>query len=60
MMNIKEVLLQQLINCLINKTSGTGIKNDNMSKQQLEEELYKPIIKEKNSTITFYRQYSGC
>ena len=60
MMNIKEVLLQQLINCLIIKTSGTGTKNDNMSKQQLEEELYKPIIKEKKITITFYRQYSGC
>ena len=27
-----------------NKTSGSGIKNDNMSDQQLAEELHKPVI----------------
>ena len=40
-----------------NKFAGSGIKNENNS-----EELYKPIIrkiKEKKSTLTFYRQYLG-
>ena len=43
------------------KTSGSGIKNENMSDQQLAEELYKPIIRKfKKSTLIFYRQYLGC
>ena len=28
------------------KTSGSGIKNENISDQQLAEELHKPIIRE--------------
>ena len=43
------------------KTSGSGIKNENMSDQQLAEELHEAIIRKfKKSTITFYRQYMGC
>ena len=30
------------------KTSGSGIKNENMSDQQLAEELHKPIIRKFN------------
>ena len=30
---------------MIRKTSGSGIKNENISDQQLAEELHKPIIK---------------
>ena len=45
MMNIKEILLQWSINFLIKKTSGTGIKNENMSDRRTKEELYKPIIR---------------
>ena len=40
MMDIKEVLLQW--------SSGGGIKNENMSDQQLEEELHKRIIRNAN------------
>ena len=45
------------------KASGSGIKNENMSDQQLAEKLHKPVIdkNQKNkSTVTFYRQYLGC
>ena len=38
-------LLQLSINFLIKKTSGSGLENENMSDQQLVEELHKPIIK---------------
>ena len=31
--------------CFDKKTSGSGIKNENMSDQQLAEELHKPIIR---------------
>ena len=43
-MDIKVDLLQWSINFLIKKTSGSGIKNENMSDQQSAEELPKPII----------------
>ena len=35
---------------MIKKTSGSGIKNENMSEQQLPEELHKPIIGNFNKT----------
>ena len=38
-------LLQCFINFLIKRTSGSGIKNENISNTELMEELYKPIIK---------------
>ena len=41
-------LLQWFINFLIKKTSGSGIKNENMSDQQLADELHKPIIRKFN------------
>ena len=44
MMDIKEVLLQWFINFSIKETSGSGIKNENMSDQQLAGELHEPII----------------
>ena len=31
--------------CFEKKTSGAGIKNENMSDQQLAEELHKPIVR---------------
>ena len=43
MMDIKKVLLQWFIKCLIKKTSGSGIKNENISNNELAEELHKPI-----------------
>ena len=46
-MDIKDVLLQWSINFLI-KTTGSDIKNENMSDQQLAEELHKPIIRNFN------------
>ena len=43
------------------KSSGSGIKNENMTDKQLAEELYKSIIRKfKKSTFNFYRQYLGC
>ena len=48
MMDIKEVLPQSFTNSLIKKTSVSGIKNENMLDQQLEEELQKPIIRNLN------------
>ena len=43
------------------KTSGSGIKNKNISNKELAEELHKPIIRKfKKSTIIFYREYLGC
>ena len=41
-------LLQWSINFLIKKTSGSGIKNENISNKQLAEELQKPIIRKFN------------
>ena len=31
--------------CFDKKTSGSGIKNDNMSHEQLAEKLHKPVIR---------------
>ena len=53
MMDIKADLLQSSIIFLIKKTSGSGIKNKNISDQhpldlamhKLAEELHKPILK---------------
>ena len=45
------------------KTSGSGIKNGDISNKELAEGLHKPIIrklKKKESTAIFYRQYFGC
>ena len=44
-MDIKEFLLQLFTNSLIEKISGNGIKNKNMSDQQLAEELHTPIVR---------------
>ena len=38
-------LASMVYNIFDKKTSGSGIKNENMSDQQLAEELHKPIIK---------------
>ena len=45
MMDIKEALIQRFINILRKKASGSFIKNENMSDQQLAEELHKPTIR---------------
>ena len=42
------MLLQRFINFSIKKTSGSAIKSENISDQQLAEELYKPIIRRLN------------
>ena len=47
MMDIKGVLLQWFRNILI-KTVGGALKNENMSDQQLAEELHKPSIRKFN------------
>ena len=38
-------LLQWFINFLVKKTSGSGIKNKNISNRELAEELHKPFIR---------------
>ena len=43
-MGIKELFLKWFINFLIKKTSGSVIKNENISDKELPEELHKPII----------------
>ena len=48
--NPKYDLGQEFINSLKKKTSGSGIKNENMSDQQLAEELHKPIIRKFKKT----------
>ena len=50
MVDIKEVLLQWVINSLIKKTSGSGIKNKNISNksEELSEELHKTVIRKFN------------
>ena len=50
MMNIDVDLLQWSINFLIKKTSGNGIKNDNISNEKLADELHKLIIRKFNKT----------
>ena len=44
------------------KSSGSGIKNENMSDQQLAEELYKQLLENliKGKYTHLYRQYLGC
>ena len=44
-MDVKEFLLQCFFKFFDKITSGSGIKNENMSDQQLAEELHKLIIK---------------
>ena len=44
MMDIKVDLLQWSITFLIKKTSGSGIKNENISNKELAEELHKPMM----------------
>ena len=66
MADVSVGLLPEFIIFLIKKTSGAtsggGINDENMSDQQIPEELYKPIIGNlKNKKYThFYRQYLGC
>ena len=45
MMVINVDLLQWSLNYLINKTFGSGIRNENISNRELAKELYKPIIR---------------
>ena len=45
MMDIKEVWLQWFITFFDKITSGSGIKNENISNKELAEELDKPIIR---------------
>ena len=44
-MDINVVLFQWFVNVLIKNTSGSAIKNYNMSDQQLTEELHKRFIR---------------
>ena len=48
MVDIKELLLQWLINFLIKKSSGSGITNETISNKELGEELHKAIIRNFN------------
>ena len=44
-------------------TSGTGIKNENMSNKKLPEELHKPFIRKfqkRKVHSLFIGKYSGC
>ena len=45
MMVINVDLLQWSLNYLINKTFGSGIRNENISNRELAKELYKPVIR---------------
>ena len=45
MMDINAEFLQWFINFLIKKTSGSGIKIENIPNKELSEELLKPIIR---------------
>ena len=47
-MDIKEVLLQWFITFFDKITSGSGIKNENISNKELAEEIHKPIIRKFN------------
>ena len=48
MMDFNVDLLQWFINFLVKKTSGSGIKNKNISNRELAEELHKPFIRKFN------------
>ena len=61
----KRLLASLVYKSFDKKTSGSGIKNENISNKELMEELHKPIIRNFNtrkvhSTLTFYWQYLGC
>ena len=45
MKDIKGVFLRWFINSVIKKTSGSGIKNENIPNKELAEESHEPIIK---------------
>ena len=47
-MDTQKVLLSWFIKFSIKKTSGSAIKSENISDQQLAEELSKPIIRRLN------------
>ena len=56
-------LASMVYKCFDKKTSGSGIKNENISNQELAEEFLQNNywkIQEKKSMLTFYRQYLGC
>ena len=44
-MSINVDMLQWYTNFLIKKTSGSGIKNENMLNKELAEEFHKPILR---------------
>ena len=49
--------------CFNKKSSGSSMKNENISKKRLAEKLHKPSIrksKKNKSILIFYRQYLGC
>ena len=53
-MDVNVDLLQWSLNVLINKTSNSGIKNENISNKELAVELHKPIIRTfKKCTLIF-------
>ena len=41
--------------CFDKKTSGSGIKNENISNKELAKKLHKPTIRKFKSTFIFYR-----
>ena len=48
-------LASMVYKCFDKKTSGSGIKNENMLNKELAEELHKPIIRKfKKSALIFY------
>ena len=51
MMDIKEVLTSMVYKCFDRKTSGSGIKNENILNKELAEELHKPTIRKFNKGI---------
>ena len=52
MMDVNVDLLQWFVNFLRKKTSGSVIKDENISKKELAEKLQKRIIRK--FTLTFY------
>ena len=60
-MDINANLLQLSI-FLIKKTSGSGIKNENIPNIELAKEFNKSIIRKckKKRALIFYRPYLGC
>ena len=62
MIDINVDLSQWSINFSIKKTSGGGIKDENISNKQLAEELHKPVIRKfnKRKVRICYRPSLGC